>query len=143
MRAGPTCETKKVGAVGFCYAGWAIFRLGAREHQPPLVDSITAGHPSLLTEKNVDEVAVPVHLLAPEIDPVFTTERKKHSFEATQKLRVPFDYQYFPGVQHGCLVRGDREKTREREAMARGMNAVVSWLKQFLHALWLWKVLQT
>lgn len=51
---------KKVGAIGFCYGGWAVFRLGAKEHQPALVDCITAGHPSLLTKKDIDEVAVPV-----------------------------------------------------------------------------------
>lgn len=51
---------KKVGAIGFCYGGWAVFRLGAKEHQPPLVDCIIAGHPSLLIKKDVEEVAVPV-----------------------------------------------------------------------------------
>lgn len=36
---------KKMGAVGFCYGGWAVFHLGSKEHQPPLVDFITAGGP--------------------------------------------------------------------------------------------------
>ena len=124
---------KKVSAVGFCWGGWAVFRLGAKEHVPPLVDCITAGHPSLLTEKDIDEVAVPVQILAPEMDPVFTPELKMHCFEMLQKLRVPFDYQHFPGVEHACFVRGDPEKKGEREAMARGKNAAVSWMRQFLH----------
>lgn len=124
---------RRVGAVGFCYGGWAVFRLGAREHQPPLVDCITAGHPSLLVKKDVDDVAVPVQILAPEIDPVFTAELKTHSFEKIQRLRVPFDYQHFPGVEHSCFVRGDPEKVGERAALARGKNAAVGWLKQFLH----------
>lgn len=123
---------KKVGAVGFCYGGWAVFRLGAKEHQPPLVDCISTGHPSLLTKKDIDEVAVPVQILAPEIDPVFTAELKSYSFETIQKLGVPFDYQHFPGVEHACFIRGDTEKTGEREAMARGKNAAVGWLKEFL-----------
>jgi len=54
---------KKVGAIGFCYGGWAVYRLGAKEHQPPLVDCVTAGHPSLLIKKDIDEVAVPVSCL--------------------------------------------------------------------------------
>lgn len=123
-----------VGAIGFCYGGWAVFRLGAKEHQPPLVDCITAGHPSLLTKKDIDEVAVPVQILAPEMDPAFTSELKAHSFETIQKLRVPFDYQYFPRVVHACFVRGDPENPGEREAMARGKNAAVSWWEQFLYA---------
>ena len=123
---------KKVGAVGFCYGGWAVFRLGAKEHQPPLVDCISTGHPSLLTKKDIDEVAVPVQILAPEIDPVFTAELKTYSFETIQKLGVPFNYQHFPGVEHACFIRGDTEKAGEREALARGKNAAVGWLKEFL-----------
>lgn len=125
---------KKVGVIGFCYGGWAAFRLGAKEHQPPLVDCISAGHPSLLTKEDIDNVAVPVQILAPEIDPAFNAELKKHSFETIQKLGLPFDYQHFPGVAHACLVRGDPEKPGEREAMLRGKNAAVSWFRQFLHS---------
>lgn len=126
---------KKVGAVGFCFGGWAVFRLGAKEHQPPLVDCITAGHPTWLTKKDIDEVAVPVQILAPELDAVYTTELKTYSFETISNLRIPFDYQHFPGVEHACFVRGDPDKTGEREAMARGKNAAVSWFRQFLDEL--------
>src|SRR5262249_54608411 len=90
---------KKVGVVGFCYGGWAVFRLGAKEHQPPLVNCITVGHPSLVTKKDIDDIAVPVQVLAPEIDPVYTSELKTYSFETIRKLGVPFDYQHFPGVE--------------------------------------------
>jgi dienelactone hydrolase len=123
---------EKVGAVGFCFGGWAVFRLGAKEHQPPLVDCITARHPTLLTKKDIDEVAVPIQVLAPEIDPVYTAELKTHTFETVQKLGVPFDYQFFPGVEHACFTRGDKEKPGELEAMERGKNAAVGWLRQFL-----------
>ncbi|KAE8552528.1 hypothetical protein TMatcc_008111 [Talaromyces marneffei ATCC 18224] len=87
-------EYKKVGAVGYCYGGWAVFRLGAKEHSPsPLVDCISLGHPSLLTKQDIDEIAVPVQVLAPEIDPVYTAELKQHTWETIPWLGVPFDYQ--------------------------------------------------
>ncbi|KIW42239.1 uncharacterized protein PV06_05803 [Exophiala oligosperma] len=124
---------KKLGAIGFCYGGWAVHRLGAKQHQPPLVDCITAGHPSLLTKQDIDAVAVPVQILAPEHDPVYTPELKMHSFVTMQKSGVAFDYQHFPGVGHACLVRGDPEKPGECDAMVRGKNAAVSWFRQFLH----------
>ena len=123
---------KKIGAVGFCFGGWAVFRLGAKEHQPPLVDCISAGHPTWLTKKDIDEVAVPVQILAPEIDSQFTAELKLHSFETILKLGIPFDYQHFPGVEHACFTRGDEKHAGEREAMVRGKNAAVWWFKQFL-----------
>ncbi len=124
---------QKVGAVGFCYGGWAVFRLGANEHQPPLVDCITAGHPSLLTKEDIDGVAVPTQMLAPEVDSQYTPELKSYTFETLLKAGVPFDYQHLPGVEHACLVRGDPGKSGEREAMARGKDAAVSWMEQYLH----------
>jgi len=125
-------QHKKVAAVGFCFGGWAVFRLGAKEHQPPLVDCISAGHPSMMVKKDIDEVAVPVQILAPEIDAAFDEELKMHAFTTIMRRGVPFDYQHFPGVEHSCLVRGDEKIKGEREAMARGKNAAVAWFKQFL-----------
>ncbi|KAF7555160.1 hypothetical protein G7Z17_g2387 [Cylindrodendrum hubeiense] len=122
----------KLGAVGYCYGGWAVFRLGAREHQPPLVDCITVGHPSLLTSADIDGVGVPVQILAPEIDHVYTAALKTHTFQTLQLSGLPFDYQHFPGVVHACLVRGDENRDGERAAMARGKDAAVAWMKLFL-----------
>ncbi|KEF62921.1 esterase/lipase [Exophiala aquamarina CBS 119918] len=123
---------KKVGAIGFCYGGWAVYRLGAKEHQPPLVDCISAGHPSLLIKKDIDEVAVPVQMLAPEIDFMYTAELKSHTFETLLKSNLTFDYQHYPGVEHACFVRGNDKKPGELEAMVKGKEAAVYWMKRFL-----------
>lgn len=122
----------KLGAAGFCYGGWAAFRLGAASHSPPLVDCITVAHPSLLTKADIDGVGVPVQILAAELDPVYTAELKMHTFTTVPSRGVAFDYQHFPGVVHSCLVRGDERKPGERAAMERGKNAAVAWLRQFL-----------
>ena len=124
---------KHLGAIGFCYGGWAVFRLGAKEHDPPLVDCISTGHPSMLTKKDIDEVGVPVQLLAPEHDPAYPAEMKSYTFERVPKNGVYLDYVHFPAVEHGCLTRGDPGIKGEREAMARAKNAAVSWFKQFLY----------
>ncbi|RDW83612.1 dienelactone hydrolase family protein [Aspergillus mulundensis] len=128
---------KKVGAVGYCYGGWASFRLGAREHAEngeALVDVISVGHPSLLTKKDIDEIGVPVQILAPEIDSAYSGEMKSYTFETLQRLKVVFDYQHFPGVVHACFIRGDENKEGEREAMVRGKNAAVDWFRRYLKA---------
>jgi dienelactone hydrolase len=123
---------KKVGAIGFCYGGWAVFRLGTKGND--LVDCISTGHPSLLTKDDVDNVGVPAQLLAPEFDEMYTAEMKQHTFTKLQELGVPFDYQHFPGVEHACFVRGNPKKKGEREAMARAKNAAVSWFVQHLQS---------
>lgn len=122
-------QYKKIGAVGYCYGAWAAFRLGG---DAKLVDVVSVGHPSLLTKEDIDALSVPVQVLAPEIDPVYTPELKLHTFQTVPTLGVPFDYQHFPGVAHACLVRGDERKPGERQAMIRGKNALVSWQTQFL-----------
>ena len=40
------------------------------------MDCISTAHPSWLTEEEIEGVGVPVQILAPEIDPVFTPELK-------------------------------------------------------------------
>ncbi|KAK8079526.1 hypothetical protein PG997_007344 [Apiospora hydei] len=117
---------KKVGAAGYCFGGWACFRLAAKEHDPPLVDCIS---------EDVDGVAgaaVPIQILAPEKDPAFSPEMKLHTFQKLQELGAPFDYHHFPGVEHACFIRGDTNKEGERAAMARGKNAAADWFKQWL-----------
>lgn len=125
-------QYKKLAAVGFCYGGWAVFRLGAMEHQNSLVDCISTAHPSLLTKKDIDGVVVPVQVLAPEVDPVYTPELKLHTFNTLQANRIPFDYQHFPGMEHIFAVRGNLDNPGERAAMLRAKNAAVAWMKLHL-----------
>ncbi|KAH6660467.1 dienelactone hydrolase family protein [Truncatella angustata] len=126
---------KKIGAAGFCYGGWACFRLAAAEHQPPLVDCITVGHPSLLVKKDINEVGkIPVQMLAPEKDLQYTEELKLHTFQTLPKLGVPFVYEHFPGVEHACFVRGNEKMEGERLAMIRGKNAAVAWFREHLRS---------
>jgi dienelactone hydrolase len=129
---------KVLVAVGFCYGGWAVFRLGAArdseddQRRRPLVDAIAAAHPSLLTKEDIDNVAVPVQILAPEHDPIFNDELKSYTFASLQRRGVPFDWQHFPGVEHACMTRGDENKPGERAAMERGKNAAVAWARQIV-----------
>lgn len=125
-------EYKKVGAIGFCFGGWAVFRIGAKGNN--FVDCISAGHPTWLTKEDIDGVDVPVQLLAPEFDEVYTPELKEHTFHKLQELGVPFDYQHFPGVVHAAMTRGDPSRKREREAMTRGKRAAVAWFREWLLA---------
>ncbi|KAI0413975.1 dienelactone hydrolase [Xylaria grammica] len=123
---------KRLGAVGYCYGGWAVCHLASKEQERPLVDAISMAHPSWLVKDDIDNITVPVQVLAPEHDQSYTSELKSYTVEAVVKLNVPFDYQHFPGVGHGALVRGDERNKGEREAMARAKNAVVAWFRQHL-----------
>ncbi|KAI0490598.1 putative hydrolase [Xylaria cf. heliscus] len=124
---------KRLGAIGFCYGGWAVCALGHKQHTPPLVDAVSMGHPSWLVREDIDNLAVPVQILAPELDHAFTADLKKHAFETLLRLNLPFDYVHYPGVVHGALVRGSEAVPKEREAMASAKNSAVAWFRERLH----------
>lgn len=121
-----------IGAIGFCFGGWAVFRLGAKSHNN-LVDCISTAHPSWLTHNEIEGVGVPVQILAPEIDPVFTPELKEFSNRVIPSLGLDYDYQHFPGLEHAFAVRGNRTNKAEMEGLERAKNAAVYWFKQWLH----------
>lgn len=123
---------KRTGAIGFCYGGWGAFRLGAKGRD--LVDCISTAHPSLLEKDEILSTAVPVQIMAPEIDPMFTDELKAYSNQMIPTLGVPYDYQYFPGMEHGFAVRGDPDNLEERKCMERAKNSAVSWFRQWLYS---------
>jgi dienelactone hydrolase len=131
---------EKLGAVGFCFGGWACFRLAAESsvllNGAPLIDVISVGNPSLLTKEDVDGLkdgsVVKVQILAPEKDPVFTEELKRYTFERFLEKRIAFDWRAFPGVVHGSLVRGGEDHVGERDAMVKAKDAVVRWMREGL-----------
>ncbi|KAL3440785.1 Alpha/Beta hydrolase protein [Aspergillus insuetus] len=121
---------QRTAAVGFCYGGWGVFRLGERGKN--LVDCISTAHPSFLEKTEIDKVGVPVQILAPEIDPMFTAELKAYSNEVIPTLGVAYDYQFFPSLEHAFAVRGNPANPGERKGMERAKDSVVHWLKQWL-----------
>lgn len=122
---------QRLGAIGFCFGGWGIFRLGAKGNR--LVDCISTAHPSLLEEAEIENVGVPVQIMAPEFDPMFTEELKTFSNKVIPKLGVAYDYQYFPGLEHAFAIRGDPKNPAERRGMERAKDAAVLWFRLWLH----------
>ncbi|KAE8382502.1 Alpha/Beta hydrolase protein [Aspergillus bertholletiae] len=120
-----------VGAIGFCFGGWAVFRLGAKDVK--LVDCIATAHPTMLEKKEISDIGVPVQVMAPEHDPQFTEELKAFSNEVIPKLGLPYDYQYFPSLTHGFATRGNPNDKDEIAGMERAKNAAVLWFRQWLH----------
>ncbi|PYI30304.1 alpha/beta-hydrolase [Aspergillus indologenus CBS 114.80] len=128
---------ERVGVVGFCWGGWAALRLGGNGgdgegQRQYLVDCVSIGHPSLVTEEDIAGVQVPVQVLAPQRDPVYTAQLKAFTVQNLQERGVPFEYRFFPGVEHGCFTRGDEGVPGEREALARGREAVGCWMRGWL-----------
>lgn len=131
-----THRYKRLGAVGYCFGGWAVFALGAAEHNPPgespLVDCIATAHPTWLTEEEMQNVAVPVQIQAPEFDSQFTPTLKEAANRIIPTLGVPYEYLYFPGVEHSFAIKGDMGDAKTERAARRAMEAAVYWFKHWL-----------
>ncbi|GAW17380.1 hypothetical protein ANO14919_068370 [Xylariales sp. No.14919] len=124
---------QRLGAIGFCYGGWAVCHLASKERGEKLVDAVSFGHPSWLVQEDIANLTVPIQLLAPEIDPSFTPELKKYTFATLLDLNLPFEYVHYPAIVHGSLVRGSEKLEKEREAMAAAKNSAVAWFRRLLH----------
>ena len=124
-------QYKKVGAVGYCYGGWACFQLGAKGNN--LIDALSVAHPSMLTKDEIDAVAVPTQILAPETDPMLTPELKEYANKVIPGLGVPYRYDYYAGLVHGFAAKGDPNNPAQKAGLERAKRAMVSWLSEFLH----------
>ncbi|ORY05577.1 endo-1,3-1,4-beta-D-glucanase [Clohesyomyces aquaticus] len=123
-------EFPKVGAIGYCYGAWACFKLAA---DPSLIDAVSVAHPSLLENNEIDGLKVPVQIVAPENDFVFTSELKEYSNKVIPTLGIPYEYVYFPGVSHGFAARGDVNDKVQKEALERAKRSAVNFFNEFLH----------
>ena len=122
---------KKIGAIGYCWGGWACFQLSAQGDQ--LVDCISTAHPSLATKEEISGIRTPVQILAPETDQMLTPELKEYCNTTIPTLGVDYDYQYFPGLSHGFAARGDPNVPAQKNGLERAKNAAVSFFVNYLH----------
>jgi dienelactone hydrolase len=123
-------QYKKVAAIGYCYGGWACFKLGV---DPQLIDAISMAHPSLVEKAEIDATKVPIQILAPENDFAFTEELKKYAVEKLPQLKIPYEYIYFPGVQHGFAARGDPNDATQKAALEKAKRDAVGFFNEYLH----------
>jgi dienelactone hydrolase len=123
-------QYKKVIAIGYCYGGWACFKLAA---DPQLIDAVSMAHPSLVDKAEIDATKVPIQILAPENDFAFTEELKKYALEKLPQLNVPWEYVHFPGVQHGFAARGDPNDPTQKAALEKAKRDAVGFFNEYLH----------
>jgi dienelactone hydrolase len=122
---------KKTAAIGYCWGAWACFRLGA---DPSVVDAISMAHPSLVEKTEIDGVKVPVQIMAPEHDQMFTPELKEYANKVIPTIGVPYEYVYFPGLTHGFAAKGDEKDQKQKDGLERAKNSAVGFFKEFLHS---------
>lgn len=76
---------------------------------------------------------MPVQILSPEHDQMYTEELKAYTNKVIPSLGLEYDYQYFPALAHGFAARGDPNDPVQKKGMERAKNAAVGWFKEHLH----------
>ena len=87
----------------------------------------------MLEKREIVMPRVPVQIMASEIDHMFTDELKGFCNNVIPCLGVSYDYQYFPGLEHGFATRGNPDNSAERKGMERAKNSAVVWFRLWLH----------
>lgn len=88
------------------------------------MDCISTAHPSWLTEEEIEGVGVPVQILAPEIDPVFTPELKDLCNRAVPLLGLDYDFQHFAALEHGFAVRCEGKRISYGQRMLLSIGSI-------------------
>ena len=120
----------KLGCVGYCFGGWSGLELGKEGND--LLDCLSIAHPTWVEKHEMDNVAVPTQIIAPEHDQAFTPELKKLANEVIPNRAVPYSYQYFPGAVHSFASQPKVDDPKVVAAFERAQKVTVSWLEQFL-----------
>lgn len=123
----------KLGVVGYCWGGSVAFKLASSKYSG-LIDCVTIAHPGQPPEEDVKLLKVPVQILAPEVDPTFTTEWRSFCNVEIPKIEGGLDYcfRFFPDQQHGFTTKGDLNIPTERRAVEMAKRDVVFWQSSFL-----------
>jgi dienelactone hydrolase len=87
----------------------------------------------MVEKAEIDATKVPIQILAPENDFAFTEELKKYAVEKLPQLNIPYEYIYFPVVQHGFAARGDPSDPTQKDALEKAKRDAVGFFNEYLH----------
>ncbi|PYH82070.1 hypothetical protein BO82DRAFT_374189 [Aspergillus uvarum CBS 121591] len=107
-------QYEKVGAIGFCYGGWAVFQLAARGRN--LLHCVSTAHPSFIDKQEILSLGVPTQILAPEHDHHLTPELKNYC-----------------NLSHGYATRYDKSDKYQKASFERAKRSGVNWFNFSLH----------
>ncbi|CRG87039.1 hypothetical protein PISL3812_04053 [Talaromyces islandicus] len=125
-------NTKKIGAVGYCFGAKYVVR-----HLHPEQGKIDAGylaHPSFVDADEFKALTGPVAISAAETDAIFPAEKRHESESILKELGTPYQINLYSGVEHGFAVRGDPKNPVARYAKESAFLQAVQWFKEHLGA---------
>ncbi|KAI5447322.1 hypothetical protein KIW84_014971 [Lathyrus oleraceus] len=92
-----------IGAAGFCWGGVVVAKLAV---SGDIIQAAVILHPGAISDKEFNDIRVPIALLGAEIDDFFPKEKLKQAEELlSAKAEIESLVKLYPGVTHGWSVR--------------------------------------
>ncbi|RDB27813.1 Hydrolase tropI [Hypsizygus marmoreus] len=124
---------EKIGAVGYCYGGSTVIRLGATD----LVNSIVICHPGRFSIPEAKAIKVPAAWVCAEEDMFFSHSlrlRAEAIFSERQGTDsfVEYEFKDYKGTAHGFASRPNLNLPEVKEAHEKAFEQVVGWFAKTL-----------
>jgi len=129
VRADP--ETKKLGAVGFCFGARYAILLGSKD---ATIDAIVANHPSLLAvPDDYANITKPILINNGDKDNFLSiVEVDKIKAQFAKNKDLIHKIVIYPNASHGFAVRGDITNDHEKAIQDAAATETIAWFNQYL-----------
>lgn len=128
-----------IGAAGFCWGGFHVFRLASGKEKTkdgkPLADAFYTAHPSMLTlPADAEAVTLPISVAHASEDSQLKEDKVKmieSAFAAKTKQGLNCELKAYSGAKHGFAIRGDRDNEKQLKDLIEAKDqAVTFFIKQ-------------
>ncbi|GAU33451.1 hypothetical protein TSUD_380870 [Trifolium subterraneum] len=119
-----------IGAAGFCWGGVAAVKLASSSDD---IQAAVILHPGAITDKEFNDVKVPIALLGAEIDTFFPLEKLKQAEELlSAKAELESFVKLYPGVTHGWTVRYNAEDEVAVKSAEEAHQDMLNWFIKYV-----------
>ncbi|XP_059311902.1 endo-1,3;1,4-beta-D-glucanase-like [Lycium ferocissimum] len=119
-----------IGAAGFCWGGLVVSKLAKYEST---IGAAVILHPGPIAVDEINEVKVPIAILAAENDHIFPPDQAKLLDEAlSAKSEIESFVKIFPGVEHGWTVRYNIEDESAVKSAEEAHSDMLNWFTKFI-----------
>lgn len=129
-----------IGAAGFCWGGFHVFRLASGKDKTddgkPLCDAFFTAHPSMLTlPADAEAVTLPVSVAHGGADSHLKDDKVemiRTNFQRKTKEGIDCELEVYPGAKHGFAIRGDRANEKQLKDLLAAKDQAVRFFTKHL-----------
>ncbi|XP_058726690.1 endo-1,3;1,4-beta-D-glucanase-like [Vicia villosa] len=120
-----------IGAAGFCWGGVVVTKLGVSND---FIQAAVILHPGPITDKEFNDIRVPIAFLGAEIDEIFPKEKLKQVEELlSAKAEIESLVKLYPGTTHGWSTKYNVEDEVAVKNAEEAHEDVLNWFIKYVN----------